>query len=99
MAVAVDLAVTIDQIVITQHECNQFRRDARSKEMCRARLIKRNELTERELVSPQPEAEPIKVKMAVDAVQEWKNNRRAAQQVNPREVFAALFSPRRLTET
>ena len=67
--------------------------------MCRARLIKRSELTERELSSPQPEPQSNVVKTTVDAVEEWKNSRQAARQANPREVFASLFASRQLTET
>ena len=67
--------------------------------MCRARLIKRSELTERELSSPQPEPQPNVVKATVTAVMEWKNSRQAARQENPREVFASLFASQRLTET
>jgi len=67
--------------------------------MCRAKLIKRSELTERELSSPQPEPKSNIVKTTVDAVMEWKNSRQAARQANPREVFASLFASQRLTET
>ena len=67
--------------------------------MCRAKLIKRSELTERELPSSPPEPEPNVVKTTVDAVMEWKNSRQAARQANPREVFASLFASRQLTET
>lgn len=67
--------------------------------MCRAKLIKRNEVAERERANLNAEPEPNIVKTTVDAVLEWKNNRQAARQRNPREVFDALFASHHLTET
>ena len=67
--------------------------------MTRARLVKQKELMERESATARPESPATINKAMADTVLEWKQGRQVAERLNPREVFAALFTPRRLTET
>jgi hypothetical protein len=62
--------------------------------MNQARLIKRQELAEREeqqIKQDLAKLEPI-VRTTVETVKEWAKKRNAAQPRTPRERFAELFS-------
>lgn len=76
--------------------------------MKRARLIKREEALERQQAAA-PEAEestsqkpstsqPSVVRLTVDAVRKWANERQVNKPVKPREAFDALFAEPRLSE-
>lgn len=80
--------------------------------MKRARLIKREEVMERQQTasSAGPESsgpsegpqsstpQPSVVKLTVDAVRKWANERQSNRTVKPREAFDALFSQPRISE-
>jgi hypothetical protein len=71
--------------------------------MKRARLIKREEVIERQQAgssetnepSPPP---PSVVKLTVDAVRKWANERQSNKSIKPREAFDALFIHPRTNE-
>ena len=78
--------------------------------MKRARLIKREEVIERQQIetaaseagqSTSPESstpQPSVVKLTVDAVRKWANERQSNKSVKPREAFDALFAQPRMSE-
>jgi len=84
--------------------------------MKRARLIKREEVIERQQAAssadPNPSAsgaasgaapegpkpQPSVVKLTVDAVRKWANERQSNKSVKPREAFEALFAEPRTSE-
>jgi hypothetical protein len=75
--------------------------------MKRARLIKREEVIERqqtasseikETGTPNPKPQPSVVKLTVDAVRKWANDRQSNKSVKPREAFDALFAQPRMNE-
>jgi len=76
--------------------------------MKRARLIKREEVIERQqaassadpgpLASETPKPPPSVVKLTVDAVRKWANERQSNRSVKPREAFDALFAEPRTNE-
>jgi hypothetical protein len=75
--------------------------------MKRARLIKREELIERQQTAtseinasstPNAKPQPSRVKLTVDAVRKWANDRQSSKSVKPREAFDALFARPRLNE-
>ena len=76
--------------------------------MKRAKLIKREEIIEREQAAasesaqePAPESttqQPSVVKLTFDAVRKWANERQTGKSVKPREAFDALFAEPRTNE-
>jgi hypothetical protein len=76
--------------------------------MKRAKLIKREEIIEREQAAasesvkePGQEAtahQPSVVKLTFDAVRKWANERQSGKSVKPREAFDALFVEPRTNE-
>ncbi|MGE0127354.1 MAG: hypothetical protein AB7U82_04530 [Blastocatellales bacterium] len=76
--------------------------------MKRARLIKREEVIERQqnaaseaAGSTTPESSPPQpsvVKLTVDAVRKWANEHQSNKSVKPREAFDALFAQPRMSE-
>jgi hypothetical protein len=76
--------------------------------MKRAKLIKRDEIIEREHAAsradpdaPTQETEkpaPSVVKLTFDAVRKWANERQSTKLVKPREAFDALFAEPRTNE-
>jgi len=76
--------------------------------MKRARLIKREKVIERQQAAssagPDPSAperpmsQPSVVKLTVDAVRKWANERQSNRSVKPREAFDALFVEPRTSE-
>ncbi len=76
--------------------------------MQRARLIKREEVIEREQnatsetgeqsSSKSTSSQPSVVKLTVDAVRKWTNERKSDKSVKPREAFEALFAQPRTNE-
>jgi hypothetical protein len=76
--------------------------------MKRAKLIKREEIIEREQAavseganSPPRESatqQPSVVKLTFDAVRKWANERQSGKSVKPREAFDALFAEPRTSE-
>jgi hypothetical protein len=77
-------------------------------DMKRAKLIKREEIIEREQAavseganSSPPESatqQPSVVKLTFDAVRKWANERQSGRSVKPREAFDALFVEPRTSE-
>ncbi len=76
--------------------------------MKRAKLIKREEVIERQQAAS-PEAadtpaqetskpQPSVVRLTVDAVRKWANERQSNKTVKPREAFDALFAQPRTNE-
>jgi hypothetical protein len=76
--------------------------------MKRAKLIKREEIIEREQTalseganSSAPESatqQPSVVKLTFDAVRKWASERQSGKYVKPREAFDALFAEPRTNE-
>jgi len=76
--------------------------------MKRAKLIKREEIIEREqaAVSEDPNSpatksatqQPSVVKLTFDAVRKWASERQSGKYVKPREAFDALFAEPRTSE-
>jgi hypothetical protein len=76
--------------------------------MKRAKLIKREEIIERQNAAScaDPEASPpgtqtpapSVVKLTFDAVRKWANERHSNKSVKPREAFEALFAEPRTNE-
>lgn len=76
--------------------------------MKRARLIKREEVMERQQAAssagPEPAEpqsstpQPSVVRLTVDAVRKWANERQSNKSVKPREAFDALFAEPRMSE-
>ncbi|HKQ73711.1 MAG TPA: hypothetical protein VJ810_08305 [Blastocatellia bacterium] len=75
--------------------------------MKRAKLIKRDEIIERQNAAssadadasaPKTESPPSVVKMTFDAVRKWANERQSTKTVKPREAFDALFAEPRTNE-
>jgi hypothetical protein len=76
--------------------------------MKRAKLIKREEIIEREQAAVSeganpsaPESsgqQPSVVKLTFDAVRKWANERQSGKSVKPREAFDALFAEPRTNE-
>lgn len=71
--------------------------------MKRAKLIKRDEIIERQHSSADPgressPAQPSVVKLTFDAVRKWANERQSNKSVKPREAFDALFAEPRTNE-
>ena len=75
--------------------------------MKRAKLIKREEIIERQHAAscadpdaaPETEAPaPSVVKLTFDAVRKWANERQSNKSVKPREAFDALFVEPRTNE-
>jgi hypothetical protein len=75
--------------------------------MKRARLIKREEVIERQQTassgakesgSPGARPQASVVKLTVDAVRKWANDRQSNRSIKPREAFDALFAQPRLNE-
>lgn len=76
--------------------------------MKRARLIKREEVVERQQATSSQDAEsprsapstpqPSVVRLTVDAVRKWANERQANKSIKPREAFEALFAEPRMSE-
>jgi len=76
--------------------------------MKRARLIKREEVLERQQAAssggPEPSEpqsstpQPSVVRLTVDAVRKWANERQSNKSVKPREAFDALFAEPRMSE-
>jgi len=59
--------------------------------MSKARLIKREEMLEREPAAPQPAPLAFVAQVKADAIKHWVKRPPASQQSSPRELFAALF--------
>jgi len=76
--------------------------------MKRAKLIKREEIIERQHAasSPDPDTsapetvtpQPSVVKLTFDAVRKWASERQSNKSVKPREAFDALFAEPRTNE-
>jgi len=76
--------------------------------MKRAKLIKREEAIERQqaaaseaegAASPKSStSQPSVVRLTVDAVRKWANERQSNKPVKPREAFDALFAEPRMSE-
>jgi hypothetical protein len=75
--------------------------------MKRARLIKREDLIEQQQTAtseingssaPITKPQPSRVKLTVDAVRKWANDRQSSKSVKPREAFDALFARPRLND-
>lgn len=76
--------------------------------MKRAKLIKREEIIERQHAAScaDPDATPTEtespapsvVKLTFDAVRKWANERQSNKSVKPREAFDALFAEPRTNE-
>ncbi len=75
--------------------------------MKRAKLIKREEIIERQNAasSTDPDATPVTetpspsvVKLTFDAVRKWAHERQSNKSVKPREAFDALFAEPRTNE-
>jgi hypothetical protein len=76
--------------------------------MKRAKLIKREEIIEREQAATSesvkesaqesPAQQPSVVKLTFDAVRRWANERQSNKSVKPREAFEALFAEPRTNE-
>jgi len=92
-----------------QQSININSREGREgEEMKRAKLIKREEIIERQHAasSADPDASapatetppPSMVKMTFDAVRKWANERQSNKMVKPREAFDALFAEPRTNE-
>ena len=59
--------------------------------MMKAKLIKRDELLEREQAQRVQKEQQQTVKKTINVVGEWIDNRRS-ERINPRAAFAALFA-------
>ncbi|MGH9755491.1 MAG: hypothetical protein ACREA2_22150 [Blastocatellia bacterium] len=76
--------------------------------MKRAKLIKREEIIEREQAAATEDAnssttqpatqQPSVVKLTFDAVRKWANERQTGKSIKPREAFDALFAEPRTNE-
>ena len=76
--------------------------------MKRAKLIKREEIIEREQAAASesakesakesPSHQPSVVRLTFDAVRKWANERQSNKSVKPREAFDALFAEPRTNE-
>jgi len=76
--------------------------------MKRAKLIKREEIIERQQAASSaepdvsapapPSPQPSVVKLTFDAVRKWANERQSSKSVKPREAFDALFAEPRTNE-
>jgi len=76
--------------------------------MKRAKLIKRDEIIERQHAASSADSEasspetvtaaPSVVKLTFDAVRKWANERQSNKSVKPREAFDALFAEPRTNE-
>ena len=72
--------------------------------MKRAKLIKRDEIIEREQATaseganPPATQQPSVVKLTFDAVRKWAIERQSGKSVKPREAFDALFVEPRTNE-
>jgi predicted pyridoxine 5'-phosphate oxidase superfamily flavin-nucleotide-binding protein len=76
--------------------------------MKRAKLIKREEIIEREQTAASesakesaqksPAQQPSVVRLTFDAVRKWANERQSNKSVKPREAFDALFAEPRTNE-
>jgi predicted pyridoxine 5'-phosphate oxidase superfamily flavin-nucleotide-binding protein len=76
--------------------------------MKRAKLIKREEIIEREQAAASesakdsaqesPTQQPSVVRLTFDAVRKWANERQSNKSVKPREAFDALFAEPRTNE-
>jgi predicted pyridoxine 5'-phosphate oxidase superfamily flavin-nucleotide-binding protein len=76
--------------------------------MKRAKLIKREEIIEREQTAASesakeaaqesPAQQPSVVRLTFDAVRKWANERQSNKSVKPREAFDALFVEPRTNE-
>jgi len=76
--------------------------------MKRAKLIKREEIIEREQAAASESVresgqeataqQPSVVKLTFDAVRKWANERQSGKSVKPREAFDALFVEPRTNE-
>jgi hypothetical protein len=75
--------------------------------MKRAKLIKREEIIEREQAAAsesvresgqEATTQPSVVKLTFDAVRKWANERQSGKSVKPREAFDALFAEPRTNE-
>jgi predicted pyridoxine 5'-phosphate oxidase superfamily flavin-nucleotide-binding protein len=76
--------------------------------MKRAKLIKREEIIEREQTAASesvkesaqesPAQQPSVVRLTFDAVRKWANERQSSKSVKPREAFDALFAEPRTNE-
>jgi hypothetical protein len=75
--------------------------------MKRAKLIKREEIIEREQAASEsakettqesPTQQPSVVRLTFDAVRRWANERQSNKSVKPREAFEALFAEPRTNE-
>jgi hypothetical protein len=76
--------------------------------MKRAKLIKREEIMEREQAAASenakesaqesPAQQPSMVRLTFDAVRKWANEHQANKSVKPREAFDALFAEPRTNE-
>jgi hypothetical protein len=75
--------------------------------MKRAKLIKREEIIEREQAAAsegvresgqEATQHPSVVKLTFDAVRKWANERQSGKSVKPREAFDALFAEPRTNE-
>jgi hypothetical protein len=76
--------------------------------MKHAKLIKREEIIEREQAAESEGAnpsatapstqQPSVVKLTFDAVRKWANERQSGKSVKPREAFDALFAEPRTNE-
>ena len=76
--------------------------------MKRAKLIKREEIIERQQATSSaepdvstpaaPTPQPSVVKLTFDAVRKWANERQSSKSVKPREAFDALFAEPRTNE-
>jgi predicted pyridoxine 5'-phosphate oxidase superfamily flavin-nucleotide-binding protein len=76
--------------------------------MKRAKLIKREEIIEREQTAASesakesaqesPTQQPSVVRLTFDAVRKWANERQSNKSVKPREAFDALFAEPRTNE-
>jgi hypothetical protein len=76
--------------------------------MKRAKLIKRDEIIEREQAAASEDVnpsttesttqQPSVVKLTFDAVRKWANERQSGKSIKPREAFDALFAEPRTNE-
>ena len=76
--------------------------------MKRAKLIKRDEVIERQQAASSEAGEPLSpesstpqpsvVKLTVDAVRKWAKERQSNRSSKPREAFDALFAQPRTNE-
>ncbi len=76
--------------------------------MRRAKLIKREEIIEREQTTAtegakesapeSPAQQPSVVRLTFDAVRKWASERQSGKSIRPREAFEALFAEPRTNE-